>query len=268
MTSPESKPRNPLRVKGNEIPLLFTNSGDGPARIFVGSLSAAVSLEFHQENKLTHVLSILSSLDVKFPEDVKVKHLMVNCKDRPTENILHILPSCMDFLKKAVEENGSILVHCASGVSRSVAVCAAYLMIEQKYTFKDALNLIQSHRMLANPNLGFKKQLGLLETSKCDIEEAIKAYQSQNYDVVEDTLMQRDRANALHVKIDAIENKIAAKYDENILVKEDLIAVHEETINLLGNESHQVDMVAKIVLKSVLSKAERLLETIKDFETV
>jgi hypothetical protein len=80
--------------------------------------------------------------------------------------------------------------------------------------------------------------------------------------------MQRDRANALHVKIDAIENKIAAKYDENILVKEDLIAVHEETINLLGNESHQVDLVAKIVLKSVLSKAERLLETIKDFETV
>lgn len=268
MTSPESKPRNPLRVKANEIPLLFTNNRDGPAKIFVGSLSAAVSLEFHQENKLTHVLSILSNLDVKFPEDVKVKHLMVNCKDQPTENILHVLPSCMEFLKTAVEENGSILVHCASGVSRSVAVCAAYLMIEQKYTFKDALNLIQSHRMLANPNLGFKKQLGLLETTKGDIQEAIKAYQSQNYDVVEDTLMQRNRANALHVKIDAIENKIAANDHDNILVKEDLVAIHQETINLLGNEAHQVDMVAKIVLKSVLSKAERLLETTKDLESV
>lgn len=263
MTTPQSKPKNPWRVKGNEIPLLYTSNRDEPARIFVGSLSAAVSLEFHQEYKLTHVLSILSSLDVKFPEEVKVKHLMVNCKDRPTENILHILPSCMDFLKTAVEENGSILVHCASGVSRSVAVCAAYLMIEQQYTFKDALKLIQSQRMLANPNLGFKKQLELLESTKGDIQEAIKAYQSQNYDVVEDTLMQRNRANALHVKIDAIENKIATNDSDNILLKEDLIAVHQETVNLLGEESHQVDMVAKIVLKSVVSKAERLLETIK-----
>lgn len=264
MTSPQPKPRNPLRVNGNEIPLLFTNNRDEPARIFVGSLSAATSLEFHQEFKLTHVLSILSNLDVKFPEDVKVKHFLVNCKDRPTENILQVLPSCMDFLKAAVEENGSILVHCASGVSRSVAVCVAYLMIEQQYTFKDALNLIQSQRMLANPNLGFMKQLRLLETTKGDIQEAIKVHQSQNYDVVEDTLMQRSRANALHVKIDSIENKIAANDHDKILIKEDLIAVHQETINLLGDASHQVDMVAKIVLKSVVSKAERLLETIKD----
>ena len=76
--------------------------------------------------------------------------------------------------------------HCASGVNWSVAVRVAYLMIEQQYTFKGALNLIQNQKMLANPNLGFKKQLRLLETTEGDIQKAIEVHQSQNYDVVED----------------------------------------------------------------------------------
>ena len=46
-----------------------------------------------------------------------------------------------------------ILVHCASGVSRSVATCCAWLMTRQGYMYQDALHLIRKNRPHANPNM-------------------------------------------------------------------------------------------------------------------
>lgn len=45
-------------------------------------------------------------------------------------------------------------VHCHSGQSRSVALVAAFLMLEQGATLKQALDAIREARPQASPNAG------------------------------------------------------------------------------------------------------------------
>jgi dual specificity phosphatase 12 len=67
------------------------------------------------------------------------------------------------LIKKALSEGKRVLVHCAAGMSRSVTLVAAYLMIERNLTASDALTLIMRRREIANPNPGFRRQLNLLQ---------------------------------------------------------------------------------------------------------
>ena len=80
---------------------------------------------------------------------------------------------------KANEENGGkALVHCIFGVSRSVTLCMAYLMMYLNSKKSDnknqsipitmgvyeALDYIRTKRCIARPNPGFIKQLVEFET--------------------------------------------------------------------------------------------------------
>lgn len=58
----------------------------------------------------------------------------------------------------------SALVHCQAGVSRSAAVVLAYLLLHRRFgTAAEALSHVQRCRPIADPNLGFRRLLFLLE---------------------------------------------------------------------------------------------------------
>lgn len=81
---------------------------------------------------------------------------------------------------------GSVLIHCQAGISRSVAVsgsvasgegtyhgmqiATAYLMRTRQMTSTDALQLIQSRRPQADPNPGFMHQLELYESGGYEVD--------------------------------------------------------------------------------------------------
>ena len=69
------------------------------------------------------------------------------------------------FIASAVDANHPVLVHCAQGVSRSVAVVAAYLMRHKGMRLADALALLKSRRKFCYPNIGFLLQLMEMETN-------------------------------------------------------------------------------------------------------
>ena len=80
------------------------------------------------------------------------------------------------FIKEAKEQNGSILVHCKMGVSRSASCVIAYLMKEYKLNMHQALEKVREQRPIVDPNEGFLRQLeeynGILN-AKMDFQNSI-----------------------------------------------------------------------------------------------
>jgi protein-tyrosine phosphatase len=66
------------------------------------------------------------------------------------------------------------LVHCARGISRSAAVCAAWLISRKRMSLEYALETIRSVRPQISPNLGFIASLRALEQCEGDIQQAIQ----------------------------------------------------------------------------------------------
>ncbi|KEP63151.1 UNVERIFIED_CONTAM: dual specificity phosphatase, catalytic domain-containing protein [Hammondia hammondi] len=57
----------------------------------------------------------------------------------------------------------TVLVHCEKGISRSVSLCAAYLIVYHGHTATSAVEAIRKYRPIARPNPGFFVQLRRLE---------------------------------------------------------------------------------------------------------
>ena len=72
------------------------------------------------------------------------------------------------------------LVHCAFGVSRSVSVCAAWLLSRHRCTsLAEALDCIRKVRPEASPNMGFLAGLRALEQTQGDVEAAMERMKSR-----------------------------------------------------------------------------------------
>jgi len=246
-----------------------TENNAPAAKLFVGSLSAAESSGFIQENQISHIITVAASLLVNIPTNCNVQHLIVHCHDHPMASILKVLPECLNFIKTAFNAGGHILVHCASGVSRSVAVCAAFLMIEYDMDMGDALGCIQSVRRYANPNLGFRRQLEVLDRCKGDIVAAQAAYSKETSNVVEDTIRQRRVVNELHVKVDDLEATIATMKSRGETsfecVENALVLLQSEVDSCLPVVGEGlIDPPAKMIRKSAVSKIERLLDSLRE----
>lgn len=164
-------------------------TGRPESKKFVGSLSAAESKQFIERNHISLILTVAKDLSVTIPSNCHAKHEIVECHDHPMADILEVMPDALAFIQKAVKSDGRFLVHCASGISRSVTICAAFLMTQFAMGRKAALDSsIASVKTHANPNLGFRRQLQLLEKCKSGIADARKLHSKHVSNVVEDTI--------------------------------------------------------------------------------
>ena len=82
-------------------------------------------------------------------------HLFDTCE----QDILEYVETASDFIEEGVNEGGGVLVHCISGMSRSAAMVAAWMMSKREYTFGAALEHLLDRRGIVEPNEGFTAQL-------------------------------------------------------------------------------------------------------------
>lgn len=134
--------------------------GDERNRIFVACYPAVCSRRLLKELNVTHVLNAASmSCRSPFAADLTVKELSL--ADLPNQSIEPVFDDAIEFIRNALDESddGTVVVHCQAGVSRSVTLCVAWLCAQEQSTVFDALDKIRRSRSIARPNFGFMEQL-------------------------------------------------------------------------------------------------------------
>lgn len=131
--------------------------------LFISDLAFAESAPCLANAGITHVLSVLPE-PISVPATAagrRIQRKQVRIEDSPFAELAAHLPAMVRFIEDALAASApaTVLVHCAEGVSRSVAVAAAYLVKAHGRTPMDAINHIAARRRIARPNFGFVQQL-------------------------------------------------------------------------------------------------------------
>ncbi|KAL7056058.1 hypothetical protein AAHC03_020955 [Spirometra sp. Aus1] len=122
--------------------------------IYVGGLSSAKSEAQLDENHITHICSALH-----YPLTVKRIHKQFLVRDSPDEDLSKYFLTAAAFIHGGRVSHGSVLIHCACGISRSVSLTIAYLLCITDFSLSDLYKALRAARMGACPNTGFLRQL-------------------------------------------------------------------------------------------------------------
>eukprot|EP01080_Neovahlkampfia_damariscottae_P010115 gene10115-2534_t len=125
-------------------------------KLYLGSMLCSSNRGIFDKLQIKAVMVVGNKLETHFPESVKYK--VVEISDTPSENLFAYFEECIDFIHENMK-NGSVLVHCAAGISRSATIVISYLMKIHKMNLNDAMNHVTDRRSIVSPNYGFMKQL-------------------------------------------------------------------------------------------------------------
>mmetsp|Transcript_4585 Transcript_4585/g.6861 ORF Transcript_4585/g.6861 Transcript_4585/m.6861 type:complete len:499 (+) Transcript_4585:127-1623(+) len=158
-----------LRKKMAEDPMTMIEKG-----LYIGNLTAASDLEKLKEAGITHILIVATGLKPRFPAKFIYKAIPVRDRSTDSEKLYKSLQTCYDFACKAKEsKDGTLLVHCFKGASRSATVVASILMRRYGWGVEKTLGILKSKRPIVHVNEGFRKMLGR-------VENEMRRHQSSN----------------------------------------------------------------------------------------
>jgi protein-tyrosine phosphatase len=143
----------------------FSEEDNSPTQLhdglFIGSIKCANNHSALQAVGITHILTLCCEREpLRTPE---FHYHSVPFFDKATVDLSPILPECIDFIDSARKNGGRVLVHCLQGVSRSGAICIAYIMKENKSPFQITWQQTRQLRRVIHPNESFKRQLKSFE---------------------------------------------------------------------------------------------------------
>lgn len=132
--------------------------------LFLGSVAASRDLSLLQSHGIRLIVNCAAELFNH--HEGHFRYFNCSLRDEQNEDVVKMfqdgLGALMDETRKRKE---GILVHCQAGISRSVTIVLAYLLIYQNMSLQESFLLVKSKRPNAGPNKGYMKQLGDLEKS-------------------------------------------------------------------------------------------------------
>lgn len=267
--------------------------------LYVGSLRAACDSANLQKHGVTHIFTAAGKFvgrQVSVPENIR--HFQIDIADNPNADLFLHMEASLNFMDNALSHNSIsnnsgekvdsnpaasksvLLVHCASGVSRSVSYCCAWLMIRRGMTLSDALTCVRLNRPLASPNIGFKSQLQTLQDSNGDIFGAKTLYAQRvaSRSISSVIFEQREASNAIHARVEEIEVQIQQHFaDQKVNASvdgsrnNDLMQTHlAELLKLQQQLEDSVyalaDGPATIIRKSASQKVSHLIGELQKYK--
>ncbi|CAD8138824.1 unnamed protein product [Paramecium pentaurelia] len=146
-----------LLVNVNEMDLILDKTTTQGA-LWLGNLKAAQNIKQLKENNIQTVITVANNIIVSFKNSLNISHKIYKVEDTEKAQIIEYF----DEINKEIStglNSGSVLVHCAAGISRSSACIIAYLMKTYQWPYEKTFYFVKEKRLAINPNPGFKKQL-------------------------------------------------------------------------------------------------------------
>jgi predicted protein tyrosine phosphatase len=151
--------------------------------LWIGSLAAVHHVSSDDAGVQWTIISILNSeklirlSQILMAPSSNIRHEIWNLPDRGTADFLSDrLSTILDLVDESLPSletpKKGCLVHCAQGISRSVAVCAAWYMSRKEASLEQTLAVIRQVRPQALPNMGFIACLRAIEQCHGDIQAA------------------------------------------------------------------------------------------------
>lgn len=156
----ESFRREPYREKQRPVSCDKVYNG-----IMIGNGETIQNISHLKGMGVTHVLNTAEQHVEVSPGTYslnKIQYYGFHVDDLPHANISRYFRRTTDFIQRAVESGGTVVVNCYMGLSRSATCVIAYLMMKQNMTCRQALEVISQGRKV-RPNPGFLQQLSELE---------------------------------------------------------------------------------------------------------
>ncbi|OHT02535.1 dual specificity protein phosphatase or MAP kinase phosphatase [Tritrichomonas foetus] len=150
--------------------------------LFIGGEKAARNKKLLRKLHVTHIVNLnsnetmsddndrelndsLDGIDGDESDDSEkgspqiISRFNVNLTDSVFQDLNDDFWNSLEFVRNAVNSGGTVLAHCRRGISRSAALCVAYLMEDKGMSFEDALDLLKEKRPSVDINQGFADQL-------------------------------------------------------------------------------------------------------------
>ena len=137
--------------KGNDIDMVVPH-------LFISDEIAATNNNLLKDLGITHIVNINNGHSY-VEQFNSIKYFNVLMKDSVFEELNDNFYSGIEFIKRAIDEGGNVLVHCRRGISRSATMCVAFMILEMKFSYKQALKILKKQRPIININQGFELQL-------------------------------------------------------------------------------------------------------------
>lgn len=139
--------------------------------LYISGYEFASNLSELQRHRITHILNMSYEYDDAFPNEFTYMH--IPAKDTLTERLGPWFHDIAAFVAEAKKSNGTTLVHCQLGISRSFALLAS-VIINEELCVSSAFNLLKGAAPDVEPNPTFLRELRALEREihgECSLEE-------------------------------------------------------------------------------------------------
>lgn len=128
-----------------------------PQKLYLSSCDVAAQSSVIKEYNIAGIISLGSFEEhVHYKMHREPEYLFIFIDDHASEPIHQHFKECIEFINAT---QGPVLVHCAAGISRSATIVIAYLMVNNKMDYHDAIAYVKSKRPIIRPNHGFLLQL-------------------------------------------------------------------------------------------------------------
>jgi protein-tyrosine phosphatase len=121
----------------------------------------AREFDFLKENQITHILNCAEEEPMNYPRNITAIHIQMT-DDEDDAGMSQIIQGAQ-ILAVWMNAGANVIVHCKAGISRSVTVVLAWLIIYKNYTFNNAYKFVQDKRNFINPNDFYRKILKIIE---------------------------------------------------------------------------------------------------------